>query len=157
MEVKPYLIGLTELVFPRSKTTMPKISKSFNFSMGHALNNYAGKCHDLHGHNYDLIVCVEAAELDASGFVMDFGDLKKVVNDVLDNYGFDHCFRVCESDPRADALTALGATKMEAEPTAENLIIVLAKLIEAKLHNVTLASLDLYETPTSQAHWQQPS
>ncbi len=101
--------------------------------MGHVLNNYVGKCHDLHGHNYDLIVCVEAAELDASGFVMDFTDLKKVVNDVLDNDGFDHCFRVCESDPRADALSALGATKMEAEPTAENLILVLGKTHRSKI------------------------
>jgi 6-pyruvoyl-tetrahydropterin synthase len=37
-----------------------KITRTFWFSMGRALRGYEGKCANLHGHNYRLMVTVES-------------------------------------------------------------------------------------------------
>ena len=31
-----------------------RITKEFDFEAAHALDGYAGKCQDIHGHNYHL-------------------------------------------------------------------------------------------------------
>lgn len=54
------------------------ISKDFAFSASHQLEGLPDDhpCSRLHGHNYRVRVCVEAAELDPVGFVVDYGELK---------------------------------------------------------------------------------
>ena len=42
----------------------------------------------MHGHNWKVEATVSAARLDELGLVMDFGDLKKLLQSVLDE--FDH-------------------------------------------------------------------
>tara|TARA_Y100001951_G_scaffold105192_1_gene120568 strand:+ start:1520 stop:1918 length:399 start_codon:yes stop_codon:yes gene_type:complete len=128
-----------------------KITKQFEFSMGHVLHNYAGKCHQLHGHNYQLEVTVESSQLDSSGFVMDFSDLKAIVTPLIDAE-LDHHFWVYVKDPRARALVDLGARSVAFEPTAENIVNYFAKVIsEALPDKITLAQIELYETSTSKA------
>jgi len=79
-----------------------KISKEFHFSASHQLHHLAERdpdhqCARLHGHNYVVVVELAAADLDADGFVLDFGELHEVkryidqhldhrhLNDVLDS------------------------------------------------------------------------
>lgn len=64
---------------------MITVTKIFNFEMAHALFNYKGPCADLHGHSYILHVTVKSAkgvgnELISPGFIMDFKELKEIVN-----------------------------------------------------------------------------
>ena len=122
--------------------------------MGHTLNNYQGACHRLHGHNYQLEVMVKSEGLDKSGFVMDFGDLKNVVNGILDQE-YDHYFLVDEKDSRAEKLKTLGALTVPFEPTAENLVISIATRIQRGLPGVSivLEQVTLWETSTSKAVW----
>ena len=128
-----------------------KITKQFEFSMGHVLHNYAGKCHQLHGHNYQLEVTVVASQLDSSGFVMDFSDLKAIVNPLI-NAELDHHFWVYAKDPRARALVELGARSVAFEPTAENIVSYFETVISKELPDgIRLAQLELYETSTSKA------
>lgn len=57
------------------------ISKSFNFAAAHALSDLpeGHKCRRLHGHNYEVTVVLGSDKLDpATGFVVDYGDLKDV-------------------------------------------------------------------------------
>lgn len=130
-----------------------RITKTFEFSMGHALWNYDGKCHNLHGHNYNLEITVQAATLDESGFVMDFGDLKKVVSDIVDTE-LDHRTLVYENDPRFAKLVVRlpGLRTFPWEPTAENLVAYLGLEIAPGLpEGITLAHIKLWETNTSYA------
>lgn len=128
-----------------------KISKQFEFSMGHVLNNYEGKCHRLHGHNYQLEVTVESSQLDSSGFVMDFSDLKAIVTPLI-NAELDHHFWVYVKDSRARALIELGARSVAFEPTAENIVSYFETVISKELPDgVTLAQIELYETSNSKA------
>jgi 6-pyruvoyltetrahydropterin/6-carboxytetrahydropterin synthase len=76
---------------------MYTISKSFAFSASHIIGGVPADhpCARLHGHNYEVVVILEAATLDTVGFVRDYhelsalGDLIKAtldhkhLNDVL--------------------------------------------------------------------------
>ncbi|RLA94196.1 MAG: 6-carboxytetrahydropterin synthase QueD [Deltaproteobacteria bacterium] len=53
------------------------------FSAAHNLRGYRGKCEELHGHNWKVSVKVGAEKLDQLGMVIDFKELKKTVNKVI--------------------------------------------------------------------------
>lgn len=61
-----------------------------HFSAAHSLLHYEGKCEALHGHNWKVEVLVSGEELDASGMVMDFGELKRLTRRVLDELDHSH-------------------------------------------------------------------
>ena len=67
---------------------MYTVFKDYLFSAGHAIRGHTRGCQNLHGHNYRVRVHVAAAELDALGMVIDFVDLKAIVDEVLGR--FDH-------------------------------------------------------------------
>ncbi len=53
------------------------------FSATHQLRLNDGSYEPLHGHDWHVIVTVEAAELDAMGTVMDFHDLERRLEKIL--------------------------------------------------------------------------
>ncbi len=59
-----------------------------HFSGGHHLRAYPGNCENPHGHNWHVKVTVRAAQLDELGMGIDFRQLKKAVNAVVDE--LDH-------------------------------------------------------------------
>ncbi|MDI6703263.1 MAG: 6-carboxytetrahydropterin synthase QueD [bacterium] len=54
-----------------------------SFSAAHYLRGYKGKCESLHGHNFRVQAEVKSRELNELGMVMDFKDLKEVLNEVI--------------------------------------------------------------------------
>lgn len=54
------------------------LSRDFRFSAAHHLPRYHGKCERVHGHNYRLRVTIEG-ELDEEGMILDFAEVKKIV------------------------------------------------------------------------------
>ena len=77
-----------------------------HFDAAHQLKDYQGKCSQLHGHRWDVEVCVSGTELLQGNLLLDFSVLKKVLNTVLDR--FDHHFlnEVLENDnPTAELLS----------------------------------------------------
>ena len=64
------------------------VIRTFHFEAAHQLPWHEGRCRNLHGHSYRLEVTVDGP-LDEHGVVIDFADLKQVVQrEVLDRY--DH-------------------------------------------------------------------
>jgi len=59
-----------------------------HFSSGHHLRNYPGNCERPHGHNWQVEVTVRATELDELGMGIDFKNLKKAVNAIMEE--LDH-------------------------------------------------------------------
>lgn len=57
-----------------------KVTREFSFSAAHHLTDYKGKCEHPHGHTYRLAVTVEGP-IQKNGLVLDFVELKKVVNE----------------------------------------------------------------------------
>ena len=61
------------------------VYKEFHFDSAHylPLTPESNKCHHLHGHTFHLKVSVSADDVDELGWIVDFGDIKTVVNPVL--------------------------------------------------------------------------
>lgn len=53
------------------------------FAAAHAIRDYNGPCERIHGHNYRVQVVVAGRETDPRGIVMDFRDLKAMVQAVI--------------------------------------------------------------------------
>ena len=69
---------------------MFEVTVEETFAAGHALRNYKGKCENVHGHNYRVQVTLAGEELDANGLLVDFVELKKELNTILET--MDHRF-----------------------------------------------------------------
>lgn len=71
------------------------ITKEFTFEAAHHLPNHRGKCRRPHGHSYRLQISLRGPILQApgessDGMVMDFDDLKTIVNaTILENISDD--------------------------------------------------------------------
>ncbi len=67
---------------------MYEVTVEADFSSGHYLRNYKGKCENPHGHNYKVRIALAGAMLDETGMLLDFKLLKQVLKPVIDR--IDH-------------------------------------------------------------------
>jgi 6-pyruvoyltetrahydropterin/6-carboxytetrahydropterin synthase len=67
---------------------MYELTVEREFSSGHFLRNYHGRCENPHGHNYKVCITLAGAELDQAGLLLDFKLLKQVMRPVIDR--IDH-------------------------------------------------------------------
>lgn len=139
-----------------------RVTREFSFEMAHALWNYDGPCRNVHGHSYRLFVTVSGIPVDdpgdpKNGMVIDFGDLKKLVNDRIISV-FDHSVTISsnQESERTEACRAMfgNTVVVDYQPTCENLAVDFASRIRSRLPaGVKLHSLKLYETANSFAEW----
>ena len=140
-----------------------RITKRFEFETGHALYGYDGKCRNVHGHSYKLFVTVIGTPIDNPehpkyGMVIDFKDLKKIVESEIVNK-FDHATVFNKNTPHVELAKALSdrghhVLLVDYQPTSEMMILDFAKIIQKKLPpKVQLHSLKLQETGNSYAEW----
>ncbi len=61
------------------------------FAGAHQLTMVGEKCENLHGHNWHIEVCVKGNKLNSAGVLVDFGDIKKAVKEVVKGH-LDHKF-----------------------------------------------------------------
>jgi 6-pyruvoyltetrahydropterin/6-carboxytetrahydropterin synthase len=60
------------------------------FAAAHRLTLVGHKCENLHGHNWNVEVCLRGENLDEGGVLLDFGIIKKKLSAVIDE--LDHTF-----------------------------------------------------------------
>jgi 6-pyruvoyltetrahydropterin/6-carboxytetrahydropterin synthase len=134
-----------------------KVCKTFEFDAAHRVFGHGGPCAYLHGHRYRLQVVVEAPDLNALGMLIDFGEIKRIVNEQLVGR-WDHAALFRYDDP-------LVAAVQEAQPDARERVImlpdnptaeVMAKtafqaIAKALPEGLTLSEVTLWETPDSSA------
>jgi len=74
---------------------MWRLEKAFKFEAAHSLPYHRGKCKRVHGHSWHGKVVLERNDLTEdgpeAGMVTDFGKVKEVIDQVLDQY-LDHLF-----------------------------------------------------------------
>jgi len=139
-----------------------RITKIFKFETAHSLPGYDGLCKNIHGHSYELQVTVAGyPKKDIShpktGMVMDFGDLKKIVRQIIIDK-FDHSL-VLRSDVPESLVKELEKLYekiilVDYQPTSELMLADFAEKIKSQLpENVELKHLLLRETVTSYAEW----
>jgi 6-pyruvoyltetrahydropterin/6-carboxytetrahydropterin synthase len=139
-----------------------RITKQFHFEAAHALHNYDGKCRNLHGHSYKLLVTVRGepicdTENPKLGMVLDFGDLKKIVQKIIiDKY--DHGVVFNKHFPPKQDFTDKSLYGniifTPYQPTCENMVADFALGIKTHLPaHIELVSIRLFETASSYAEW----
>lgn len=113
------------------------IQKMFSFEAAHFLpgEEIYGNCSRVHGHSYKLLVEVKGKVDKDTGMVMNFADLKAIVNteivDRLDHRILNDFFKI---------------------PTAENMVIDFGGRIALALpKGIKIHAVTLWETATSSA------
>ena len=124
----------------------PFLTKVFYFNAAHQYGHddwsddknweVFGPDSKIHGHNYTLEVMVTAEVNDETGFIVDLGQLKEIVNNNVINI-LDHTQFEKEVEWFNDK-----------QPSSENLVIFIWSQIEPYLDGVTLHRIRLHETPT---------
>lgn len=159
-QLKPRMVKFAGQIF--FEMSIIRVTKEFSFEMSHVLHNYDGPCRNVHGHSYRLFVTVVGSPvIDISdpklGMVIDFGDLKKIVNEEI-VHRFDHSVVVSTHQPEEKVTQfrkLFGNTVVvDYQPTCENMVADFAARINSRLPaGVMLHNLKLYETATSYAEW----
>lgn len=116
--------------FKRYKTPFQSVTKTFDFDSAHYLPEHPKKCKFLHGHSYKLEVTVRRRVNPITGFVIDFGVLKKAVDKAVVSV-LDHGY----------------INNFLDMPTSENITIWIWELLSRDIKG--LERLRLYETGTS--------
>lgn len=75
------------------------------FDAAHFLAGYEGKCRNLHGHRWRVLIEVAKEELGKNSMVVDFTALKKALKQLVD--GFDHCMVIEKNSLKAKTYEAL--------------------------------------------------
>ena len=142
---------------------MIRITKIFSFETAHVLYGYDGKCKNVHGHSYKLFVTLKGVPIDdihheKNGMVMDFGNLKSIVNEEIVDV-WDHAIMLNALSPHqilGKDLEKQGHKVIYCnyQPTCENMLYDIAKKIKSRLPNhVQLVYLKLHETENSYGEW----
>ena len=125
-----------------------KIAKEFRWEMGHRLPEHFGKCKNIHGHSYKMIIELEG-EVAESGMVMDYYDVKKIVEPIIEK--LDHAFMVYKEDKEIISFLEKMKSKMvvvEFQSTVENICsYLLNEIKKIRLpENIEKVTLRIYET-----------
>jgi 6-pyruvoyltetrahydropterin/6-carboxytetrahydropterin synthase len=139
-----------------------RVTKEFRFEMAHALWNYDGLCRNVHGHSYIMYVTIKGEPIQdhsnvKNGMVIDFGDLKRIVNENIVT-PFDHSLVISQLSNHEYILKTEQMFDrkhlLPYQPTCENMVIDFAGRISKLLPiGIDLCSVKLYETATSYAEW----
>lgn len=122
---------------------MISITRIFSFEAAHYLPDHPGKCKNIHGHSYKLEVEVTSGPsgfLNGQKMIMDFGDLKNIVNPIINEF-LDHHF--------------LNESLNEEIPTAEVMVTYIANWMVSQLISpLRLIRVRLWETENNYAEWR---
>jgi len=95
-----------------------------HFAAAHQLKMVAKKCENLHGHNWKIEVCVAGQKLNPAGVLIDFGEIKARLSDIIE--GLDHKF-----------LNELGLFDDD-NPSSENIARYIARALQEKISDAAV-------------------
>ena len=112
------------------------------FAAAHRLTGSGGKCESLHGHNFRVTIEVQGDQLDGTGMLIDFGDLKKILREILNE--LDH------SDLNEHPVFAASS------PSSENIARYICERVgeSIKRDTVTVASVTVHESDAASARYE---
>jgi 6-pyruvoyltetrahydropterin/6-carboxytetrahydropterin synthase len=118
---------------------MFKVRTKFHFAAAHNLDlNYPSPCSNMHGHNYEVELELEATKLNQNGMVLDFALIKKLFR------GFDHSYL----NDRISQPTA--------EMIAHYIAITLQDYCKEQLTNTPLINwVEVSESSGNLARWER--
>jgi 6-pyruvoyltetrahydropterin/6-carboxytetrahydropterin synthase len=132
---------------------MYRVEKEFTLPIGHRLSKHTGRCSSIHGHNLKILIGVKSDDLNDNDMVIDFVDLKKLVNSILDKW--DHTLLVNRTDEKVIDLCKIQNMRIldfSFDPTAEKLTQTLFQVIKNQLPiGVFMDYVTIFENEKSKA------
>lgn len=139
---------------------MYRVERRFTLPIGHRLSLHKGRCSSIHGHNFVVLVGVMSEYLNKNYMVIDFSDLKAVVDGLLDQ--LDHCLMINSNDYKiGDELRKMGmrVVSVDFDPTAEklseDLYYQIGKTLKKMYPSVELEYVTVYENENSKATYRE--
>ena len=81
-----------------------RVKRAFAFEAAHRLPQHPGKCRELHGHSYRLVVTVDRPVDPGTGLAIDFSELKEIVTrEVVDRLAHRYVNALIEN-PTAEVM-----------------------------------------------------
>lgn len=130
------------------------VTRRLRFNAAHRIHNPAlsdaentrlfGKCNNpnWHGHNYQLDVSVKGPVDDVTGYVIDLGQLRALVErEVID--------KVDHRNFNLDVDFTRGIN-----PTTENVVVAMWRVLEPAIRPATLVRLRLWETENNHVEYE---
>ena len=123
------------------------VSRKAHFNAAHRLHNknwsdeknqkIFGKCNyqNYHGHNYELVVSVTGKINPETGYVIDMGELKKIIKNEIEER-LDHKNLNLDVPHFSNTI-----------PSAENICIFIYDILRDNIDSQLKLSVRLYETP----------
>jgi len=134
------------------------VAKRFNWEAAHRLPWHEGKCKQIHGHSYKMIVEFDG-ELNEKGMVVDFNDIKKMIEPIVKQ--IDHATIISSNDTELKELFEAKSWKyflLPFDSTAENLCNYFLGLIIEQHKDLLVANrvkevgVKVFETDTTYAY-----
>lgn len=122
---------------------MYEIMVEDSFNAAHRLKGYQGECEGLHGHNWKVQALVMGKELDKTGLLLDFKELKTQLKKVLQKLDHHYLNEISPFD--------------KLNPTSENL----ARFIFEELKKILVSSqfqlskITVWETERAAASYSE--
>jgi len=104
-----------------------KLHTEIKIDAAHQLPNYEGKCSNVHGHTWKIVIELEGDKNLTTGMIVDFVEIKRIVNEL------DHC----------------NLNEKITNPTAENLAEYLARKFLRLASNIETVTVRVYESESS--------
>ena len=129
------------------------IRKTFKAEIAHrVVNAYTERCRGLHGHSYIFEIFLEG-ELDKTGMVMDFSEVKDRIGEYMDNY--DHSLMIWIEDKELVDLASKLSDRViftSYNLTAESMAKQIYKDIK---EFIPVKSVRVHETATGYAEYSE--
>jgi 6-pyruvoyltetrahydropterin/6-carboxytetrahydropterin synthase len=105
------------------------------FAAAHQLKMVSKKCENLHGHNWKIEVCVAGENLNEAGVLIDFGELKRNISEIMTS--LDHKF-----------LNELDYFDDSNPPSSENIALYIANSLQTMLKDpkIRVTSVTAWES-----------
>lgn len=134
------------------------ITTEASFDAAHFLKGYEGKCKNIHGHRWRVVVKIQSKELlkdkQHDGMIVDFKELKNDLKNLTEK--FDHTFIFEKGSLKKELIELLKdedfeLSEVEFRPTAENFSKYFYDSLTYKGYQITEAMV--YETPNNMASY----
>jgi 6-pyruvoyltetrahydropterin/6-carboxytetrahydropterin synthase len=105
------------------------------FEAAHFLRGYQGKCENVHGHRYGVVVRIKSEKINEIGLAYDFTDVKQHLKTILS--GYDHA--LLNDLPPFNKIN----------PSAENIAATVYNRLKDQIKDsaVILAAVEVWENP----------
>jgi 6-pyruvoyltetrahydropterin/6-carboxytetrahydropterin synthase len=123
---------------------MYEVSVDQSFAAAHNLREYKGKCENLHGHNYKVRVTLSGKEVDSTGLLYDFVNLKQAMQNVIRS--LDHVY--LNEFPPFDKLNP------SAENIAKYIYDEMARQLPKAPNGATVSSITVWESELTSATYR---